>query len=63
MGTVRDLLKVNEKVLKSFYRWTGYAVLLLICLHPGILIIQRFLMAQAYLQKVINLMLRRVLLG
>jgi hypothetical protein len=43
MGTIRDLLKVNEKVLKPFYAWTGYAVLLLICLHPGILIIQRFL--------------------
>lgn len=43
MGTIRDLLKVNEKVLKPFYACTGYAVLLLICLHPGILIIQRFL--------------------
>lgn len=43
MGTIRDLLKVNEKVLKPFYAWTGYAVLFLICLHPGILIIQRFL--------------------
>jgi len=41
-GTARQLLKLDAGVLKSYYRFTGYAVLTLICLHPGLLIYQRF---------------------
>lgn len=41
-GTVRQLLGLDAKVLKDYYRWTGFAVLALICLHPGLLIYQRF---------------------
>jgi hypothetical protein len=42
IGTVRDLMDVKPEVLKPYYRWTGYAVLVLICLHPGLLIWQRW---------------------
>lgn len=41
-GMVRELLGVAPEALKSYYRWTGYAVLGLICLHPGLLIWQRW---------------------
>lgn len=41
-GTVRELLGVEPKSLVNYFRYTGYAVLLLICLHPGLLILQRF---------------------
>jgi len=43
MATVlRGVLKLDRQVLAPYFRWTGYAVLALICLHPGILIYQRF---------------------
>jgi len=42
MGTVKDLFKIDGKALAQYYRFTGYAVLVLICLHPGLLIYQRF---------------------
>jgi len=41
-GTLRELWGVEFKVLARYFRYTGYAVLVLICLHPGILIYQRF---------------------
>lgn len=41
-GTARELLDVDKRALKEYYRFTGYAVLILICLHPGLLIYQRF---------------------
>ncbi len=42
IGAARDLLKLGKGSLHRFYQWTGYAVLVLICLHPGLLIYQRF---------------------
>jgi hypothetical protein len=42
MGTLSQLLKLRADALASYFRLTGYAVLILICLHPGILIYQRF---------------------
>lgn len=42
LGTLRELLGVETSVLRPYTRWTGYAVLVLICLHPGLLIYQRF---------------------
>ena len=42
IGTVRELIGVKEEVLKPYFRYTGYAVLILICLHPGLLIFQLF---------------------
>jgi hypothetical protein len=42
MGTVRELLGAKEAVLKRYFQWTGYAVLALICLHPGLLIYQLY---------------------
>lgn len=41
-GTARQLLGLRPGVLSTYYRLTGYAVLILICLHPGLLIYQRF---------------------
>lgn len=41
-GTIRELALVDKSVLRRYTRWTGYAVLVLICLHPGLLIYQRF---------------------
>jgi hypothetical protein len=41
-GAVRQLMGLPPAILKSYYQWTGYAVLALICLHPGLLIYQRF---------------------
>lgn len=41
-GTARQLLHLPPQVLSAWYRFTGYAVLVLICLHPGLLIFQRF---------------------
>ncbi len=41
-GTLRELLSVDKDALKQYYKWTGFAVLALICLHPGLLIFQRF---------------------
>jgi hypothetical protein len=42
VGAARDLLKLGKDSLKPYYRTTGYIVLVLICLHPGLLIYQRF---------------------
>lgn len=39
---LRAYLQLDRQVLASFFRVTGYAVLILICLHPGLLIYQRF---------------------
>lgn len=41
-SAVREMLGINREVLAKYYRWTGYAVLVLICMHPGLLIFQRF---------------------
>jgi hypothetical protein len=41
-GTIRELMGAESDSLKDYYRWTGFAVLALICLHPGLLIYQRF---------------------
>lgn len=41
-GAIRDYFEFNSTSLKSFFQYTGYAVLILICLHPGLLILQRF---------------------
>lgn len=40
LGTVKEVATANPDSLKEYYRWTGYAVLVLICLHPGLLIYQ-----------------------
>jgi hypothetical protein len=42
VGTLGGLLKLPKGALASYFRVTGYAVLVLICLHPGLLIYQRF---------------------
>lgn len=42
-GAISRLFEIDTKVLKSYFQYTGYAVLLLILLHPSLLIIQRFL--------------------
>lgn len=41
-GAARQLLGLKPAVLHQYYRLTGFAVLALICLHPGLLIYQRF---------------------
>lgn len=41
-GTIREFAGVPTERLASYFRVTGYAVLVLICLHPGLLIYQRF---------------------
>jgi hypothetical protein len=41
-GTARELLGLGKDTLKQYYRWTGFIVLALLCLHPGLLIFQRF---------------------
>ena len=42
IGTAKELITARPEALRTYYRWTGYAVLLLICLHPGLLIYQLF---------------------
>lgn len=42
MITLQTLWSIKKEVLSNYFRWTGYAVLALICLHPGLLIYQRF---------------------
>lgn len=42
IGTIRELVGVDGAVLKSYFRYTGYLVLALICLHPGLLIYQLY---------------------
>jgi len=41
-GAIAELFDISSKVLKSYFAYTGYAVLLLICLHPSILVVQRY---------------------
>jgi hypothetical protein len=41
-GALRHILKLPAATLRHYYKWTGYLVLALICLHPGLLIYQRF---------------------
>lgn len=41
-GTAREMLGLEKDLLAKYYRLTGFAVLALICLHPGLLIYQRF---------------------
>ena len=41
-GTLRRLLKLDKAVLAPYFKYTGAMVLVLICLHPGLLIYQRF---------------------
>jgi hypothetical protein len=42
VAVARELLGVDAKSLGSYFQYTGYGVLVLICLHPGLLILQRF---------------------
>lgn len=42
VGAVRDIASIKPKVLQKYFSYTGYAVLALICLHPGLLIYQLF---------------------
>jgi len=42
MGAARELAKLPKSVLAQWFRYTGYVVLVAICLHPGLLIYQRF---------------------
>mgnify|MGYP000904761207 CR=1 FL=1 len=39
VGFLRDQLELGKDSLKRFYEITGYGVLVLLCLHPGLLII------------------------
>jgi hypothetical protein len=41
-SVARDLMKLPRAVLVSYFNWTSYVVLAAICLHPGLLIYQRF---------------------
>ncbi|HEX5447899.1 MAG TPA: ferric reductase-like transmembrane domain-containing protein, partial [Candidatus Saccharimonadales bacterium] len=40
LGTVKQIW-LKDLVLRTYYRWTGYIVLLAIILHPGLLAYQR----------------------
>ncbi len=42
IGTAREVAGIDESATKSYYHYTGWAVLILICLHPGLLIYQLF---------------------
>lgn len=42
MGAVQRYKRYDKSLLAVYFRWTGYAVLVLICLHPGLLVYQRF---------------------
>lgn len=42
MAALRDMTKTDRSVLQPYFKYTGYAVLFLICMHPGLLIYQRF---------------------
>jgi hypothetical protein len=41
-SSLRQVLHLDKKALKSYFEITSFAVLLFICLHPGLLIYQRF---------------------
>lgn len=38
----RELLKLPKRILIPYFNWTSYVVLAAICLHPGLLIYQRY---------------------
>lgn len=40
-GAIRELMGLDKSVLGRYFTTTGWAVLILICLHPGLLIYQR----------------------
>lgn len=42
MGATREILGLSKEVLKKYFQWTSYVVLIAICLHPGLLIYQLF---------------------
>lgn len=42
LGALQRYWNLDKNILSNYFRWTGYAVLALICLHPGLLIYQRF---------------------
>jgi hypothetical protein len=42
VGTARELTGVKPEAIRPYFRYTGYSVLVLICLHPGLLIYQLF---------------------
>jgi len=41
-GTIRELTDLAKPVLARYFKLTSYAVLVLLCLHPGLLIYQLF---------------------
>lgn len=41
-SVIRQMLNVGKEVLSSYFEATSFVVLALICLHPGLLIYQRF---------------------
>jgi len=41
-GALRELMGLDKKVLRRYFDATSWAVLIFICLHPGLLIYQRF---------------------
>jgi hypothetical protein len=42
VGTFRELCHIHGPVTRTYYKVTGYTVLVLLCLHPGLLIYQRY---------------------
>ena len=42
MTALGSYWSLGHHVLAQYFKWTGYAILALICLHPGLLIYQRF---------------------
>lgn len=42
MSALRTRWSIKKEVLSNYFRWTSHAVLALICLHPVLLIYQRF---------------------
>lgn len=42
LGALQRFWSLEKSVLHTYFRVTGYAVLALICLHPGLLIYQRY---------------------
>jgi len=41
-GALRELMGLDKTVLRHYFNATSWAVLIFICLHPGLLIYQRF---------------------
>jgi hypothetical protein len=42
LGALREIFKLDESSFSDYFKTAGWAVLILICLHPGLLIYQRF---------------------